>query len=92
MQISLTADILENESGELLLTFHTPDGEPKEPTLDVLSSSVILHRHKEQDIIIENVHVDAREKLAKAKQIMISEVDSDGVKNAYYVPINSKVA
>lgn len=89
MQISLTADVLENEEGELLLTFHAPDGNPEKPILDVLSSSAILHRRKEQDIIIENIHVDVREKLSVAKQIMVSEVGQDGVTSAYYAPINA---
>lgn len=89
--LSIIADILENEDGDLLLALNLPEGNPGvSPHLAVKNDSAILYRAEQQTLQIKNVHPDIREKLATADEIMITEVSDGGIVNAYYVPVGTR--
>ena len=89
LEIRVTADILENERGDLLLAFHAVDGIPETPSFGIKDGTGVLYRNDKQNIVIGNIHQDVRQKLASASRILVTEVGSQGIVNGYFANITT---
>ena len=89
LEIRVTADILENERGDLLLAFHAIDGSPETPSFGIKDGTGVLYRNNKQNIVIGNIHQDVRQKLSSASRILVTEVGSQGIVNGYFANITT---
>lgn len=89
MEIRVTADILENENGDLLLAFHVIEGRPASPSFTIKNGEAVLYRNDEQNIVIGNIHPLIRQKLSNARRILVTEVGSQGIVNGYFANVTA---
>ena len=87
LEIRITADILENETGDLLLAFHALENVPEAPCFTIKNDDGVLYRNSKQTVVIGKIHTAIKQKLLEAKNILVTEVGTKGVVNAYFATI-----
>lgn len=90
LEIRVTADILENDRGDLLLAFHVIEGKPESPAFSIKNGTGVLYRNSQQNIVIGNIHPDVRQKLSDANRLLVTEVGSQGIVNGYFANITTR--
>ncbi|MGD9638671.1 MAG: hypothetical protein AB7U85_06390 [Alphaproteobacteria bacterium] len=89
LEIRVTADILENGRGDLLLAFHAVEGKPEAPSFTINEGTGVLSRNATQNVVIGNIHPDVRQKLSNANKILVTEVGSQGIVNGYFANVRA---
>ncbi|MDR2954759.1 MAG: hypothetical protein LBV43_06745 [Prevotella sp.] len=71
-------DILRNEKGELLICISEYEGEPDQSELFYGGGEqALLYRSCKHIVVLENIHSEIREQLAKAENVLIAELTKD---------------
>jgi hypothetical protein len=67
-------DIIQNSAGEIMFCIRTHDGEPVQPEILYSGGKNALYRRRpDQFILLDEVHLDAREALRNAQEVLIAE-------------------
>jgi hypothetical protein len=81
-------DILQNSSGDLLISIKAREGGPEEPKIVYDGGEhALLYRSKGFSITLDFIHPEAREPLANVDSVLIVEFDNDEVVREYDVPV-----
>ena len=81
--------VAEGDNGELYIFLSAKKDNPAAPQIiyDGQDHAVFL-RNREQKIILDYIHPDIREKLKKAKEVvMVETLVGDNIKDSYFVDI-----
>lgn len=81
-------DIIENSEGELLFSIKARQGGPEKPKiLYGAGEHALFYRSNDQTVVLDYVHPDVREALAKVSSVLIVEFHGDSIIREYNVPV-----
>lgn len=80
--------VAEGEEGELYVFLKAKNDQPQAPKIiyDGKDHAIFL-RNNEQKIILDYIHPDVRDKLRKARQVVIVETILENIKDRLWLPI-----
>ncbi len=80
--------IAEGEGGELYIFLEAKHDTPDSPKIIYDGNDhAIFVRNQEQNIILDYVHPEVRDKLRKAYEVIVVETILENIKDSYYVDI-----
>ncbi len=81
--------IAEGEEGELYVFIEAKKSRPMTPKIVYDGNEhAIFVRNSEQNIILDYIHPDIREKLRHAKMVVVVETILENIKDSYMVELN----
>ncbi|MGD9638544.1 MAG: hypothetical protein AB7U85_05755 [Alphaproteobacteria bacterium] len=81
-------DILQNSSGDLLISIKARKGLPEEPKIVYDGGEhALLYRNNGLTIMLDYIHPEARQSLFYADTVLVVEFDNDDIAVEYEVPI-----